>query len=374
MQEALLIIGGNSTITSPVTRELKFLLQGHYGSVRHISSLADTATTHGINITQKTTILSLSDVDAPFSQTVTESSLQSMKQVLHSAGSTLWVAQGRQADNSFANMTVGLVWSVLLEVPTLAFQFLNFKDFGALQANVIAETLVRFKASLDWNLHKRGSDSQSRERPVMLMTVKRELVVDKQGQVLIPRMYPAKDMNERYNSGIRPIFGTTPIGREDGVVLKRDRDRGEFHPEDEKQTHPDSLRVTYSLLLAHWIKGLGHAHISLLRDMTDNSLQILLSNHLASTISPIAVLPPVPIDSGEHFLKNSESKGLFLFQLALNLLAISIIADISKGESLMVHEPEPAFAAILEAEAEDREVGLTIITFTLSSTHCEFLG
>lgn len=202
MQEVLLIIGGNSTITSPVTRELKSLLQGHYGSVRHISSLADTATAHGINITQKTTILSLSDVDAPFSQTVTESSLQSMKQVLHSDGSILWVTQGRQADNPFANMTVGLVRSVLLEVPTLAFQFLNFEDFGALQANVIAETLVRFKASLDWNLHKRGSDSQSRERPVMLMTVEWELVVDKQGQMLIPRMYPAKDMNERYNSGI----------------------------------------------------------------------------------------------------------------------------------------------------------------------------
>lgn len=101
MNQAVLI-GGNSTTTSHLTQELLPRLRSHFASVQHIPSLAD-ITTRRVSITQSTTILSLSDLDAPFSKDVTELSLQSLKQVLHNAGSVLWVTQGRRAENPFAN-------------------------------------------------------------------------------------------------------------------------------------------------------------------------------------------------------------------------------------------------------------------------------
>lgn len=273
-------------------------------------------------------------------------------------------------------MTVGLVRSVLLEVPTLAFQFLDFEDAGTLKSNFIAEALLRFKAGLAWK--QQGRDSHDPQN-AMLMTVERELVVDKQGQVLIPRMFAAKDMNDRYNSGLRPIFGNTQLGRDDGIsnslVLRREKDRGEFYlEENEEEAHEDSLQVTHSLLLAYWIKGLGHAHISMVRDKDDDSLHVLLSSHIASTIRPLVNLPPIPIKGGKSFLKDSDSKGRFLAQFSLNMLAISIVADIPRGEHLLVYEPEPAFAAILKAEAEDRGVNMTVVTSTMTRRRCEFLG
>lgn len=271
-------------------------------------------------------------------------------------------------------MTVGLVRSVLLEVPTLAFQFLDFEDAGALQANVIAEALVRFKAGIAW---AQRQDSHDRKSDI-LMTVERELVIDKRGQVLIPRFLPAKDMNERYNSGMRPIFGTTPPGREDGnnnsLSLGRDKERGDYYLEEyEKPAYPDSLQVTHSLLLAYWIKGIGHAHISLVRNKA-GVLQLLLSSRVASAIRPLANLPPVPIERGEAFLRDSDSIARFLVLFALNILATSIVADIPGGERLVVYEPEPAFAAIIKAAADDRGVNTTIITSTMTSQRCEFLG
>lgn len=98
----VILIGGSSATTSQVTLELRPLLQAHFGSVRHVPSLADIAA-HDVPMTQNTTVLSLSDVDAPFCQNVTDVSLQSLKQVLNSADSVLWVTQGRQADNPFVN-------------------------------------------------------------------------------------------------------------------------------------------------------------------------------------------------------------------------------------------------------------------------------
>lgn len=103
MQEVVLI-GGDSTVTSPLICELKGLLQAYFGSVRHIPSLGDIST-RDVHVTQATTILSLSDVDAPFCRDIRETSLRSMKQVLHNAGSILWVTEGRRAENAFANST-----------------------------------------------------------------------------------------------------------------------------------------------------------------------------------------------------------------------------------------------------------------------------
>lgn len=272
-------------------------------------------------------------------------------------------------------MTVGLVRSVLLEVPTLAFQFLDFEDASALQASAIAEALVRFKAGLAWTQKKRNG--QDRE-PAMLMTVERELVVDERGQVLIPRMYPAKDMNERYNSALRSIFGRRPLRGGGGIgntlVLKRDQDHGEYFLEERAdQAHPDSLRVTHSLLLAYWIKGLGQAHVNLVRDK-DGSPRLLLSGQIASALRPLPNLPHAPIDGRGGCLEDSDSVGRFLVLFALHMLAMSLVADIPRGERLIVSEPELAFATILKTAAEDRGVDVTIVTSTMSRQRCEFLG
>lgn len=101
MTEAV-IIGGNSTATKELIQNLKPLVQSHFKTTRHVSCLADIAT-RDIPITQATTILSLSDIDEPFCQNLTETTLKSMKDLLHNAGTVFWVTQGRLAEKPFAN-------------------------------------------------------------------------------------------------------------------------------------------------------------------------------------------------------------------------------------------------------------------------------
>lgn len=101
MSEAL-IIGGNSTATKELIQDLKPLVQSLFKTSRQVSCLADIASSD-MPITQATTILSLSDIDEPFCQNVTEARLKSMKNLLHNAGTVLWVTQGRLAEKPFAN-------------------------------------------------------------------------------------------------------------------------------------------------------------------------------------------------------------------------------------------------------------------------------
>lgn len=101
MYEAV-IIGGNSIATKDLVQDLKPLVQSHFKTIRLVSRLADIATSD-IPITQATTILSLSDIDEPLCQNVTETQLQSIKDLLHNAGAIFWVTQGRLAEKPFAN-------------------------------------------------------------------------------------------------------------------------------------------------------------------------------------------------------------------------------------------------------------------------------
>lgn len=272
-------------------------------------------------------------------------------------------------DYSLITVTIGLVRSVLIETPTLSFQSLDFEDAGDVQAEAIVEGLIRFKAGLVWN---------NDQKPLMFMTVERELVVNKQGQVLIPRIFPAKDMNNRYNSSMRPIYDTARFvqGHEDDKVLglRPDNDHGSYYLE-EVETHadPDSFQVTHSLALAYSIRGIGYAHISLAKDR-NSSLHIILSRELASVLHPLAHLLPMPVNQNEGFHKNSDANARFLVLFALNMVAMSIIDDISHAGHLLVYEAEPIFAAILTKAAEDRGVNTTFMTSSMTPQRCAFLG
>lgn len=270
-------------------------------------------------------------------------------------------------------MTIGLIRSVLIEVPTLFFQSLDFEDAGAVQAETIIEALVRFKAGLSW-----GNDQESPSgMSCILTTVERELVVDKQGQILIPRILPAKDMNNRYNSSMRPIYGENNSNRGRGIdtvlTLQQDNDHEGYYLEvDGPQAHPDDFQVTHSLALAYYVKGIGYAHVSLAKDK-DASLQLVLSSRLASSVRPMTNLP-LPIGQHEAYSWDSGAGARFLALVALHWLAMSIIDDMAPGEHLMVYEPDPVFATILRKAAEDRGVHTTFTTSTMTPQRCSFLG
>ncbi|KAJ4361125.1 uncharacterized protein N0V89_001694 [Didymosphaeria variabile] len=101
MQE-LLIIGGEKATSAEIVSRLEPLLKKYFARMTHLRSLADVAALN-VHVSSQTTILSLSDIDKPMFQDLTERDLRSMKYLLHNAGSVLWITQGRRAQDPFAN-------------------------------------------------------------------------------------------------------------------------------------------------------------------------------------------------------------------------------------------------------------------------------
>lgn len=101
MQE-LLIVGGEKSPAAEIVRQLELLLNKYFAKMTHLRSLADVAALD-VHVSSQTTILSLSDIDKPMFQDLTDHDLRSMKFILHNAGSVLWITQGRRAQDPFAN-------------------------------------------------------------------------------------------------------------------------------------------------------------------------------------------------------------------------------------------------------------------------------
>lgn len=366
----LILVGGRTSSTSTCVSQLMPVLQASFASVTPVQTLVEVSS---LNLSSTTTILSLSDLDEPLFEKLAEREFEATKKILESVGSALWVTHGRRAANPVTNMTVGMVRTVLLEVPTLAFQFLDFEDMKTLSAEKIAEALLRFKAGVAWQ----QDDSTLASSGDMLTTIEREIVLDERGQMLIPRAVPNKNMNDRYNSSRRAIHNDTALADGDCVSLIRDEGRDEYYlGHSDKSTMVDkSLQTTHSLLLALRVEGLGYAHISLAEESSSGTSQVVLSRHISSSPQPIEEVPSVPVGEAEAIsLKNSGSSAQFLRLVTLNLLAIDIIGSMSQGEQLVTYEPESAFAKILQREAKGRGVGVTILTSAMSSDRCQLLG
>lgn len=366
----LILVGGRTPASSTCVSELMPILQASFASVTPVQTLVEVAS---LNPTSTTTVLSLSDLDEPLFEKLGERDFEATKKILESIGSGLWVTHGRRAANPITNMTVGMVRTVLLEVPTVAFQFLDFEDVKTLSSEKIAEVLLRFKAGVAWQ----QEDNTLASSGDMLTTIEREIVLDERGQMLIPRALPNKKMNDRYNSSRRAIHNDMTLADGDCVSLFRDEGRDEYYlgHSDKSLTGDISLQVTHSLLLALRVGGLGYAHISLAEERSSGISQIVLSKHISSSPVPIGQVPSVPVSEAETIsLKKSDSSAQFLRLVALNLLAIDIIGSMSHGEQLVAYEPESAFAKILQREAKVRNVGVTILTSAMSSDRCQLLG
>lgn len=367
----LIVVGGKTSASSSCISQLIPILQTSFTSCVSVQTLAEAAR---LEISSTTTVLSLSDLDEPLFEKLTEANFEAAKKLLQSAGSILWVTQGRRAANPITNMTVGMVRTVLLEVPTVAFQFLDFEHLKTLNAEKVAETLLRFKAGVAWQ----QDDSTLAVSGDMLTTIEREIVLDERGHMLIPRALPNKKMNDRYNSSRRAIYNSVALADDSNVNLLRGNGSNDFYLEqsDEEATSDKSLRITHSLLLAIRVEGLGSAHISLAKDKSSgDSTVVSLSSRVSSVVQAVEDVPPVPVSQAKLLsLKDVDSKARFLRLVALNMVAIDLVGSMSQGEQLVIYEPEPTFAQVVQRESKDRGVEVTILTSTLSSQRCQFLG
>ncbi len=347
--EDLVIIGGASLEVARLIEHTTNLVQNHCGNIRAIRTLPDLP---HLKMTSKTTVLSLTELEDPIFQNLDHEKWEALKEMTMTAGVLLWITQGRRAKNPFANIMAGLMRSVIREVPTINYQMLDFEDARRIDAHNLAEALLRLQAEIVWQ--RQGKIRTS---------VENELVLDEGGRLTIPRLIINKEMNDRYNSSKRAIMDrfdscqqnirVAPIDTQSGYELMQEPD-----PSFEDGTGVARMEVTLSLLSAVRVAEFGCMFLKLGKQGVSENHLISLSNKHSSITSSWDCLS-VRIDLRKF------SKTLFFSLVVHHLLASVLLRSLSRGDVVLVLEPEHGFATILANDARLIGVHVTFVTASL---------
>ncbi|PYI16870.1 beta-ketoacyl synthase domain-containing protein [Aspergillus violaceofuscus CBS 115571] len=303
-------------------------------------------------ITTQSTVLVLTELDQPVFQDLTAERFQSLKQMFGSEKTIVWVTQGRQADNPFANMTVGFGRSLLWEVPDLRLQFIDLEDLRAVQPRMLAEVTLRFRATALW--------SKECNRQLMWST-EPEIVIDAGGRQLIPRLHLLKDANDRYNAGRRSIL--RKYSDSIAVAIAQGSD-GSHHVRKDQRVYSatsdavqDSihLRLKYSTL--HRMQTpVGYQSVILGVDASrdkDAQQYIALVEHPSSTLDVVTQSAFICA------LEPGTAIPTLIAMVAVNLFFASIVQQILPGQNVTIHNASPLQAHILSRRA--KEVGVQVV-------------
>ncbi|RLL93808.1 hypothetical protein CFD26_101962 [Aspergillus turcosus] len=196
MPGPILLLGGSKPETSQIISRLEDILP-LYDCVVITAQSLDAVDDSVLN--SASAAVMLSDLDEPLMASMTETRLAKLQQLFAPNRSILWLTRGFREDNPYHYATLGLSRSVRLETPGLRLQFLDVDTLSGIE-DLVAEVFLRLLRTDDTELA--GA----------LWSTEYELVLQ-DGQLLIPRVLPMKDLNRRYNSVRRVIAHDVDVSR-----------------------------------------------------------------------------------------------------------------------------------------------------------------
>ncbi|KAI1372084.1 hypothetical protein F4677DRAFT_433407 [Hypoxylon crocopeplum] len=349
MIKDLVILSAKSLKSTRLANQISTALKPYYGSFKIVYSLSDFL---HIDFSPQTVVLSLADLDVSIFKQLHNAKWEALKKVVLHAGTLVWVTRGRLADNPYANMMLGLIRGAARDNPALDYLLLDIEDARKVDHRVIAEALLRHKAASLW-----------RQRDNIHLTVENELVLDKEGRSLIPRLVMNEEMNDRYNSirreirrPVKPNLETIGLSMSDSgwdVELEP--------PSQHKGSESMQLRTTHSLLSPIRVGEFGCMFLILGKGKDSGDRMVALSSENNSL-----VYPRKELSISVRASLGTEARLLWL--IAHHLLASIILRGLSKDDKVLIHEPSPEFASIIFEEGACRGVQVTFVTTNIEAS------
>ncbi|KAL8787621.1 MAG: hypothetical protein Q9195_007667 [Heterodermia aff. obscurata] len=321
IKEDLLIIGGKTPTVATLLQGFKGLMPNWKGNIKTINSLEQFDLP---SLGPFRTVISLTDLDDPIFRSMTASTLKALQQLFYQCRNLFWVTEGCRAANPYCNMTVGLGRSVLSECPHLNIQFCDIDNQDHLTPKTLTQTFLQFLASIQSGIAMQ--DSQ-------LWTIEPEIAIEN-GRLLIPRILPIQDMNDRLNTRRRYI-GKNIAKIEVSQELMQNGNESTLNA---METHVQ-VRLTSCTLFAIRVVGNIYLYLCLGIILKDGQTVLAFSPSKEPVVTlPVSWLLPYAIP------KSQEQQSLVL--LACHLVAQQIPTSGSRG-TILLHDVDDDLYSII---------------------------
>ncbi|XWW99229.1 hypothetical protein V2A60_007238 [Cordyceps javanica] len=330
----ILIIGGDTAVTIGLIEQLRALLEPFSDVIATVKSLADLDET---TLTEKSFVLSLTELDHDFYHNLTEKTFKKLQELTTRSDRLIWVVSGAQWRNPYANMIKGTLRCLIEECSHLVTQILDLEDEVAGASKFIAESVLR--------LHRLHSVS-TLSKP--LWSHEPELHL-RNGQPFISRYMPNKQLDLGYNSLQRHVkVDVVPNSHvlqlsaaNSSLSLERLRvvSTPSLHPE--KGELATEINVHYSLSACVYIPALGYLYPVTGREVQTGRAVVALSteNNSRVSVDRKTLIPLMELPENQERLLPSKLQAVFL--------ASTIIQRCPPFTSVVIHEASDMLAQTL---------------------------
>lgn len=350
----LIVLGGNTLRTRILIDQFIRLLEPLDISIIEITSL------HNIDsssISPASVILSVTELDKPIFQDLTDQTMDGLKKLFDSQRIILWITQGcKVGDDPYMNMTMGLGRSLVLERPDLRVQFLDLDVAEKPNPRSIIESLLRLRLAGLWEAEGTSTN--------LLWSTEHEIAYEK-GRLILPRLVMDEARNNRYNAPKRALFEcknsqTSAIclqASPSGYGLVQDETCiWEFASKEKLISEPEiTFQASYSLLLplvsSRFYQLYGVLGIETRTGQT--TLGFCDANSSRVTLRPDRTI-------NCDLAKGKETQLLSLLDAELKV--DSILSLCNHNSSVVVHEPSSALATRLLDRALEKQLAVSFTT------------
>lgn len=338
--EELVILGSGSLETSCIAEEISELADRFCDKITILEGLP----TDDDEIAPMTTFINLVDLDEPIFKNISEEKMEGLKCLFELSKNILWITKGARADEPYHNASIGFGRSIAYEMPHLFLQFLDLADGENSASSLIAEAVLRLAAMDQW-------DTKGTLREELLWSKEPEYYLE-DGQLLVPRILPNDDQNDRINSLRRSV--TKVVNTHSSTVhVTQAADTSLVLREQPNPQYLGSVQVSISTLSALNVAPGTFLFLGVGTDEATYDTRVILSDVNSSKgISSTSVSADIPAGQAANFLAATASE----------LLAVSVVSKVPKNCHLLVHEPDEFFASALTRQAAAKNIGVTFST------------
>jgi hypothetical protein len=343
----IIVIGGKSPKTATLSESLSSVLDARKWEV--VPSIRDII---DFDCKPDSTFIILSELDHHTFAGFDDEQLDALQTIFNAAKHILWVTENAWVENPQQAMTIGFLRTLRMEYPDVQIQVLNVDKAENLNAEFLVETLLRLETGAEW------------QEQGLLWTQEPELYLSN-GKVIVPRLKPDVEKNNRLNSGRRPIL--TDLDPTVGTVsldYVENKPRFKFLeeryiPQADRQAI-SKVKVQYSLAKAIRIGRLGSFYLIQGKVPGAESTVVALSQSNASSVEVLS----------DDIITVTEESNLtvksILPSIAAHLITQTILSEIVPGATVLIFEPPRFCVETLSQQAEAARIHLYFVSTTAS--------
>jgi hybrid polyketide synthase/nonribosomal peptide synthetase ACE1 len=349
------VVGGKTAAVRQLVSDVADLMKTRYEKLARVEAFEDLAKLRSV-IAQSTVVVAC-ELDEPLMADPTPEKHEALQVLWRDASIVIWISEGARDSNPHAFMTVGLGRCIQYEYPNITLQRIDVDGLDAGTPHVLGSELLRLESLTAWN--KQMQQEQQR----LLWSVEPEIYFQ-HGRRTIPRLYPSRDANDRYNSLRRPI--TRDFNPQEWALLVNGSSSPssslphELHcasplrlptaPSQAVAGTTKTLRVSHFLLRTLDVVGRSTSRLFLCAgfDQATGEEIVALSRMASASCACVLADWTAPLSSlGQQHLDTAD----LLVSLAAQIMVQSIFKLVPGGGTLVVHEPDERLVVALQQHA-----------------------